>query len=54
MIWSGEHLDAARRLQATLEEPAKALARTRPGDALPLPWRGLRPRRPALTGADGA
>jgi hypothetical protein len=26
VIWTGDHLDAARRLQATLVEPAKAVA----------------------------
>jgi hypothetical protein len=29
VIWTGDHLDAARRLQATLIEPARAAATMR-------------------------
>jgi hypothetical protein len=38
MIWTGDHLDSARRLQATLIEPARAAAgnmRRAAGDARP-------------------
>ena len=37
MIWTGDHLDAARRLQALLVEPARAAARRRTA-ARELPW----------------
>jgi Fusaric acid resistance protein-like len=43
MIWTGDHLDAARRLQETLVEPARAAAMRRAfrptGPWLPLPMR---------------
>jgi uncharacterized membrane protein YccC len=35
MIWTGDHLDAARRLEATLIEPARAVAVEREQAALP-------------------
>jgi len=43
MIWTGDHLDAARRLQSLLVEPAQALAAPRAGTHLP-PSPTSRPR----------
>ena len=43
MIWTGDHLDAARRLQSLLVEPAHALAAPRAGTHLP-PSPTSRPR----------
>ena len=66
MIWTGDHLDAARRLQATLVAPAREAAarRCRPrrsaGSAFVYRVLGLgAPREPAMievaaTGPDAA
>jgi hypothetical protein len=47
MIWTGDHLDAARRLQATLVEPARTTAREGAfsplGTLLHWPWQASRP-----------
>jgi hypothetical protein len=51
MIWTRDHLDAARRLEATLVEPARAAgASLTPGA---LRWRPLRGLREPLPGAGG-
>jgi uncharacterized membrane protein YccC len=48
MIWTGDHLDAARRLEASLVGPAEAVADQRAGRRLgfEIPW--LAHRRPQL------
>jgi hypothetical protein len=44
MIWTGDHLDAVRRLQATLSGPARTATREHAFDPLTraLPWRSAR------------
>jgi uncharacterized membrane protein YccC len=44
LVWTGDHLDAARRLQALVEDPARSAGSARAVDDLPS-W--LRPRRRA-------
>lgn len=39
MIWTADHVDAARRLQATLVEPARAAAERRTFTTFMTPWR---------------
>jgi hypothetical protein len=45
MIWTGDHLDAARRMQAALIEPARAITDPQTRRLLA----GIRPWRPVHT-----
>jgi uncharacterized membrane protein YccC len=56
MIWTGDHLDAARRLQATLAEPARATTDQHvvgPFAGLHAPWRTARSLPRGLAGSAG-
>ena len=47
MIWTADHIDAARRLQGGIAAPARAAAAAQ---GTPGSWLGLRPRRPSHVG----
>jgi hypothetical protein len=44
MIWTADHIDAARRLQSSVLGPARAAAAAQ---STPGSWLGLHPRRPS-------